>query len=398
VLDRDQNFYPNPGPHFFRSQVKVSLPASFSCLATGQLISRRKLGDRDEFIFASPGGKGVSLVCGGFTKLLTIPGKLPVQVFGNPKLKLKESYSAGAIKEYVDFLWERFGPLEIPELNLLLSRGDDYGGWSHQGFVVFNLMETVVLDSDASVVRRLRSDSPLVFEDINRDNLVHELAHQWWGGVVSWQSYQDQWLTEGLAQFATLLYLQNNLSDRRFRRIVAGAKRWIFRHSDSGPIIYGKRIGNLSEDLQTFQSIVYNKAALVFLMLREMLGEEEVLQRLRQFLADCKNQNVASGRFIQHFSQGDRRLQKFFNGWIHSRKLPRVHSQVTLNGSNAEVALKQENTDFVFPVSVRVVTAEGKYVRTLIVEAKEQKFKIAENVPILSVDVEAGIAPIELKR
>ena len=122
TLDRNQNFYPNPGPHFFRSHIKVSLPASMQCLASGSLRSQCKVGERNEFVFESPGTKGVSLVCGAFEKLATLPGPLPVQVFGSPKLRLKGTFSADAIRGYVGFLTEKFGPLEVPELNLLLRR------------------------------------------------------------------------------------------------------------------------------------------------------------------------------------------------------------------------------------------------------------------------------------
>jgi hypothetical protein len=396
ILNRDQNFYPNPGHHFFKSRVKISLPFPMQCLASGGLRSQQKIGDRTEFVFESPGTKGISLVCGNFEKLLTVPSKVPVQIYGNSKLRIKDFFSVADVRNYFDFLLEKFGALEIGALNLLLRRCQDYGGLSNQGFVVFNLMDINSLDDDLSRVRRIRNESPVVFTDVNRDNLVHELAHQWWGGVISWKSYQDQWLTEGLAQFSTLLYLQNNVSENQFRKAVASAKKWVFRNNDAGPIIFGRRIANLSQDMNTYQSIIYNKAALVFMMFREILGEEEMLKRLRQVLADFKYQSLASARFIKQISQDDRRLQKFFNGWINSRRLPEVRYEVISSGQSAEITFTQMDSDFVFPISVRIATAEGQYTRTLIVEEKVQKFKISENIPIQSVEVDAGVAPIKL--
>ena len=397
ILNRDQNFYPNPGHHFFKSRVKISLPAPLLCLASGSLRSQRKMGEHNEFVFESPGTKGISLVCGNFEKLLTVPCRIPVQVYGNPKLKVRDFFSSEEIGNRLNFLLEKFGMLEMDELNLLLRRQKDYGGLSNQGFVIFNLLDTNILDDDLSLIRRIRNDSPVVFTDVNRDNLVHELAHQWWGGVISWNSYQDQWLTEGLAEFSTLLYLENTMGESQFSKAVASAKKWVARKNDAGPIIYGRRIANISDDLHTYQSIVYLKAALVFLMLKEMLGEEELLQRLRRVLVDFKYQSLATTRFIRHVSQGDPRLEKFFNGWIYSRQLPEVRYQVTSSGQSAEITFSQKNSDFVFPVSVRIVTAEGKAVRTLIVEEKVQKFKIFENTPILSIEVEAPFSPIDLR-
>jgi len=396
ILGRDQDFYPNPGQHFFKSRVKISLPSPLQCLASGELRAQQKLGERSEFIFESPGSKGISLVCGNFVPLLTIPSKLPIKVYGVAKLKLTDYFQTGDIQNYFDFLLGKFGTLDIKELNLLLRRRQDYGGLSNQGFVIFNLMKSGFANDELSITRRIRNDSPVVFTDVNRDNLLHELSHQWWGGVISWKSYQDQWLTEGLAQFSTLFYLQHHVSDSQFRKAVASAKKWVFRNNDAGPIAYGRRIANLSNDLHTYQSIVYNKSALVFLMLKEILGEEEMLKRLRRVLADYKYQSLASARFIQAISQNETRLQKFFNGWVFSRRLPEVNYQVATNGQSAEITFTQKNCDFVFPVSVRIATAEGESMRTLIIEEKVQKFKITENTPIQSIEVEAGVAPIQL--
>lgn len=397
VLNRDQDFYPNPGQHFFKNRVKISLPAPLSCLATGSLRSQQKLGERSEFVFESPGSKGISLVCGNFSLLQTVPSKLPVQVYGLAKLKITDYFQVAEIQDYFDFLLEKFGTLEIKELNLLLRRSQDYGGLSNQGFVVFSLRDrSGFFNDEMSITRRIRKESPVVFTDVNRDNLIHELSHQWWGGVISWKSYQDQWVTEGLAQFSTLFYLQHHVSESQFNRAVASAKKWIFRSNDAGPITYGRRIANLSNDLITYQSIVYNKSALVFLMLKEILGEEEMLVRLRELLADFKYQSLASSRFIQQLSAGELRLQKFFNGWVYSRKLPQVRYQVITSGRNAEITFSQQDSDFVFPVSVRIATAEKKTVRTLIVEEQVQKFKISEDSPIESIEVDAGVSPITL--
>jgi hypothetical protein len=396
ILGRDQDFYPNPGQHFFKNRVKISLPSPLRCLASGVLRSQTNQGERDEFVYESPGSKGISLVCGNFVPLLTIPSKLPIRVFGLPKLKMTDYFQAADVQSYFDFLLDQFGPLDIPELNLLLRRRQDYGGLSNQGFIIFNLMESGFSNDELSITRRIRNESPVVFSDVNRDNLIHELAHQWWGGVISWKSYQDQWLTEGLAQFSTLLYLQDNVSENQFRKAVASAKKWVFRNNDAGPITYGKRIANLSNDLYTYQSIVYDKSALVFLMLKEILGEEEMIARLREVLDECKYQSLASARFIQLISQGEGRLQKFFNGWVFSRRLPEVGYQVAVEGQNAEITFTQKNCDFVFPVSVKIATAGGKTARTLVVEEKVQKFTVTETAPIQSVEVEAGVAPIQL--
>lgn len=397
ILNRDQNFYPNPGPHFFKSRVKITLPDSMQCLASGTLSSRKKVGDRGEFVYESPGSKGVSLVCGNFSKLLTIPGKMPLHIFGNPKLRLRDFFTPAEIRGSFDFLLEKFGPLEMGELNLLLRHHLNYGGLSNQGFVVFNLLGSAFQIDDMSMARRVRRESPVIFTDVNRDGLVHEFAHQWWGGVISWKTYQDQWITEGLAQFATLLYLQHNLPESQFSRAVASAKKWVFRKNDAGPIVYGRRIANLSNDLDTYQSIVYNKSALIFMMLKEILGEEEMLVRLRRLLVEFKYQSLATARFIQQVSQGEPRLQEFFKGWVYSRKIPKVSCQVAQDGRNAEVTITQADSDFVFPLEIAITSQGGKSSHRVIIEKRSQKFQFVENTAVLSVRIDPLVSPIDLQ-
>ena len=42
---------------------------------------------------------------------------------------------------------------------------------------------------------------------------IHEMSHQWWGNLVGWESYRDQWLSEGLASFSTAIALETSRGD-----------------------------------------------------------------------------------------------------------------------------------------------------------------------------------------
>jgi aminopeptidase N len=187
------------------------------------------------------------------------------------------------------------------------------------------------------------------------------------------------------------------MAENQFRKIIASAKKWVFLKNNTGPLVYGKRIANVSDDLKAYQSIVYNKAALVFLMLKEILGEKEMLRRLREILADFQYRSLATSQFISHFCQENELLRKFFKGWVYSRIIPKVQYQIVSNGQSAEITFTQKDSDFVFPVGIRIACQEGKSSRTLIVEEKIQKFKIVENSPILSIQVDPLVSPVDLQ-
>jgi hypothetical protein len=109
----------------------------------------------------------------------------------------------------------------------------------------------------------------------------HEVAHQWWGNIVGWSSYRDQWVLEGLANYVALLYadtkrpneiiLQEWLEIYR-RDLTSKEEDSDSRVDDAGPLVHGNRLRSSKSPLG-YQWVVYGKGAWVFHMLRSMLRE-----------------------------------------------------------------------------------------------------------------------------
>jgi len=389
LLTRDQDFYPNPGASFFKSSLSILLPRKMNCLASGQLMEKKEMTAQNQFRFESPGTKGVSLVCGDFKEVQRIPSTTPIVLWSAAKkhiriLQLKE------LEQFMNFLCTTFGPLDVPQVNLLVRSFFQDGGVSYQGFIVLNL--------NLGNIYSLVTDNPMILTGERSDYAAHELAHQWWGGLVSWDTYRDEWITEGLAQFATLLYLKNNLSANKFDGVVHKLKQWVFRNSNAGPVIYGKRIANLIDKYEVFQSIVYNKAALIFLMAQDIIGEKELFSRLQDVLHKYRYRNVTSRVFIDEISRQDARLEKFFSGWIYSRRLPSLTYRVDIGQNPARLTVTQPETDFVFPVQAEIVGARGREWRTLLISEKEQTFEIAAAEPPTAVILHSYHTPVEIER
>jgi hypothetical protein len=113
--------------------------------------------------------------------------------------------------------------------------------------------------------------------------IAHETAHQWWGNIVAWRSYRDQWLSEGFAEYSAILYtgLRDGKSSRgdllselrSSLRLPPETTTGIGkgRLVDVGPIILGHRL-NTSKSFGAYQTLIYNKGALVLRMLHFMLS------------------------------------------------------------------------------------------------------------------------------
>src|SRR5262249_22483965 len=115
-------------------------------------------------------------------------------------------------------------------------------------------------------------------EEDDRTVIAHELAHQWWGNLVSQRSYRDAWLSEGMANYAALLYQKNRVPAKERVR-VGPTTRWKGellgttaegRPVESlGPLTLGIRLDSTKCDVG-YEAIVYVKGAIVLDMLAKL--------------------------------------------------------------------------------------------------------------------------------
>jgi hypothetical protein len=118
-------------------------------------------------------------------------------------------------------------------------------------------------------------------ETLNEVIPYHEVAHQWWGNVVGWDNYRDQWLSEGLANYIALVgadaerpgaHLLSHWLDRYRKNLTLQVPGQTNTVDDAGPLVHGGRLSS-SLDPDAFVKIIYGKGAWVFHMLRMMMQD-----------------------------------------------------------------------------------------------------------------------------
>ncbi|MBD3401644.1 hypothetical protein GF420_02015 [candidate division GN15 bacterium] len=165
---------------------------------------------------------------------------------------------------------------------------------------------------------------------------AHEVAHQWWGSSVGYETYHDQWLSEGLAEFSCLRYCNTVVTPERFveklremrDNVFSVRKNWLIGGEEAGPIIQGRRTTS-SKTSGDYQLIIYEKAALVLHMLRCHLTDWSTLDHSRfdDFLKEFHQQYAGRNASTQDFRN---LLEKrtgidwgfFFDQWIYGTELP----------------------------------------------------------------------------
>lgn len=178
----------------------------------------------------------------------------------------------------------------------------------------------------------------------------HEVAHQWFGHGVGWASYHDQWLSEGFAEFAAGLFLQQAMGPKwekdyidfweRQRQRILEKNSYGVSPNDAGPLWLGLRLISPRTG-QAYQGVTYSKGAYVLAMLRSLMRAElgssgnpdqAFIDMMHDFMEKHRDTPASSESFKavaeKHMTkqmdlQQNGRLDWFFREWVWGTQVPR---------------------------------------------------------------------------
>lgn len=240
----------------------------------------------------------------------------------------------------------------------------------------------------------------------------HETAHQWWGNIVAWRSYRDQWLSEGFAEYSGILYtgareshaeknqllrdLRTSLKDPPLTFTGVGKGRLV----DVGPIILGHRLST-AKTLRSYDVLTYNKGALVLRMLHFMLTDHETgdeklfstmmtdfVERYRNKTASTDDfRNVANEFFAKSQIARNNRLANLnwlFSQFVYQTAFPSYEMEYKLQDQpggrviiSGTVSQKNAPSDWIMVLPVKFSFAEKQFaVGTVLVQGPYSPFQI----------------------
>jgi hypothetical protein len=169
---------------------------------------------------------------------------------------------------------------------------------------------------------------------VRRTLVAHEIAHQWWGNLVGWASYRDQWLSEAMANYAALLWVsrQQGQDSTLLAELAAGWREMLARPGPDGrtleslgPVVLGSRL-NSSRSATAYRAIVYRKGAVVLAMLARAVGEEPFLRILREIAASSAGRSLATEDFLAAVERASGlELDGFAHQFIYGTGIPHVY-------------------------------------------------------------------------
>jgi hypothetical protein len=190
---------------------------------------------------------------------------------------------------------------------------------------------------------------------------AHEVAHQWWGDLVFWRGYRDQWIFEGLASYCSLMMLERQ-DPVGFRMVLEKYRLELQKKNksgamlkDAGPVTAGFRLSS-SEFPEGYEAISYGRGTWLFHMLRYLLkngeladarsterptasaqaAEEPFLRALRRVRERYSGRSITTRELLAVFEEelpsslryeGKKSLEWFYEGWINGTAMPQLDSK-----------------------------------------------------------------------
>ncbi len=404
-------------------KITVTVPKENEVIAVGDLRSHATNPDSSEtYVWESEIPiKLATFVFGKFihkkmdAEGLSLDVALPKGVRSN-LLTQAQDYTLNELKNNIIFYSKTFGPLPYSNLKVAVTP------YSHgRGF------PTMLLITDAAFFR---------YGSTWPDQLMaHEVAHQWWGNLVDGLSYRDLWLSEGMAEFASMTYMGLRFGEDKVKlyhenMLLGGTllkesslgstlEADEFRPAppsdpfrplgmsvdmrvpfDEGPICMGRRLYSTmtTRPSEGYNYVIYTKGNFVFQMLLALSkftkeGSAGFYKGLQSICVKYKGQRISTPLFFKELQDSMKvPLSSFLKSWYEGTGIPKVEVKTTPAERDGKYFLTAEgktDMDFFFGVPVRVTAPDKKkydYVLVFQNKAAKSEWPVAGKPKDIDVD------------
>lgn len=381
-------WYPNRGVSMAKFDLEFTHPSQWTLVATGRRaasnsaeglqtshwvtdrpiplagfnlghyrMAQAKLGDTPIEVYAAQGVEASmatpkqEVVAAPFSPIgRKVPMTVPV---APPSPSMYAQLVADRVKKGLASLSEQMGPYPYHALVLSQMPGRMSQGWPGLIF----LSSYVFLTPEEMQRAHIIGVDETMYTTLMP---IHESAHQWWGDLVSWKSYRDQWLIEALANYCALVAMEKD-QPKEVQDVLLSYRRQLLQENrdhqigaDAGPVTLGVRLYS-SYFPNGYDAISYGRGTWIFHMLRTMLRDAElkdaksdpraakraatgdepffrVLRKLRErYEGKYINNRIVQQVFEEELPNslrvdGRKSLDWFFDEWVNGTAIPKLET------------------------------------------------------------------------
>lgn len=274
---------------------------------------------------------------------------LPLAVWTHPEDYLAAQFAGNFSPVMFDRLEEELEvPYPLPKMDLIAARSFPVGGMENWGLIIFD-KQSLLLDSTLEDGLNMTVDR--LYHEYRIEKIVtHEIAHQWFGNLVTMRDWSDLWLNEGFATYMTYDLLRRDHPRLTENEYLTRLCQLVRKQSTlERPALVRPLTTELDVE-QSFHGIhLYAKGSIVTNMIRDLVSDFEFRSGIRRYLRRNAYRSVSRQElwesmpaYADHGAERER-LSDVMEGWLVNEGIPEVI--VSRNYNNDMVTVTQRRCD-----------------------------------------------------
>ncbi len=316
------------------SEIVTTVPAGQSVVSNGRLVSVRRRGNQVTYDWVERVPHSsylISIAVGPWVRITQHLGRLPVEYYVPNYISRARALRSFGLTPQMIAWYEQETGVAYPYEKYAQTTVHNFTEGGMENISATTQTEWTLHDARAEL-------------DFKSQGLVsHELAHQWFGDLVTTRDWANIWLNEGFATFMSATWTEHHDGEDAYRYQIyqdqSGARMEDQDRYRRPVVDYHYRY-----PMQMFDATTYSKGAAVLAMLRDVLGNRLFWKSLHNYLQAHRAANVGTSDLMEAIREtSGRSLDWFFHEWIFRGGYPEYAVQAHYNPANhmESVAVRQ---------------------------------------------------------
>ncbi len=226
----------------------------------------------------------------------------------------------------------------------------------------------------------------------SEERLQREVAYQWWGQTVGLKSFDDAWISQGLAEWSAFALRESTLNGAPLDAAQREEQERALTFEQTSSIV--RAPAALDDQSAAYQSIVLYKGAMVYRMLRETMGKQQFAELLRKFLDQYRNKSASIDDFERLTSQvAGKNMRYFFAQWVEGTGVPEFSVDYQIIRTRAgkfrtRGTVRQNFENLHMPVELTLHSEGDSQTKILYLDGRSEDFDFESNGQPISAEVD----------